>query len=194
MLLEQASEPGAEMAFERLRAMVEGYSFPQVCRVTISVGYTRINPKDVGTLCLERADAALYYLASVRHIGPRHLIVIGRGLGGTVGANLTLQHPELDRLVMIDPQSLTLGLLQVPRWTHVLPVRLLARDRFNTATALSSRSLDKLFLLSPNVPVPDYVAKATPPATSVHSTALGDAETMAALQRFLAQPHAERNR
>ena len=130
----------------------------------------------------------------MRHIGPRHLIVIGRGLGGTIGANLTLQHPELDRLVMIDPQPPTLGLLQAPRWTHVLPVQMLARDRFNPATALSSSSLDKLFLLSPNMPVPDYVAKTTPPATSVHSTALEDAETMAALQRFLAQPHAEQNR
>ena len=48
----------------KLRAMVEGYTFPQVCRVTISVGYTRINPKDVATLCLERADAALYYAKS----------------------------------------------------------------------------------------------------------------------------------
>ena len=95
---------------------------------------------------------------------------------------------------MIDPQPPTLGLLQAPRWTHVLPVRMLAGDRFNPATALSSSSLDKLFLLSPNVPIPDYVAKATPPATSVHSTALGDAETMAALQRFLAQPRAEQNR
>jgi pimeloyl-ACP methyl ester carboxylesterase len=140
------------------------------------------------------ADAALYYLASVRHIGPRHLIVIGRGLGGTIGANLTLRHPELDRLVMIDPQPPTLGLLQAPRWTHVLPVRMLAADRFNPATALSSSSLDKLFLLSPNMPVPDYVAKATPPATTVHSAALEDSETMAALQRFLAQPRAEHDR
>jgi diguanylate cyclase (GGDEF)-like protein len=64
VLLEQASEPGAEMALERLRSMVEGYAFPQVCRVTISVGYTRINPEDVATLCVERADAALYYAKS----------------------------------------------------------------------------------------------------------------------------------
>ena len=91
-------------------------------------------------------------------------------------------------------RSPTLGLLQAPRWTHVLPVRMLARDRFNPETALSSSALDKLFLLSPNMPIPDYVAKATPPATSVHSTALGDAETMAALQQFLALPIAKQDR
>lgn len=64
VLLEQASEAGAQMALERLRANVEAYTFPQVCHVTISVGYTRINPQDVATLCLERADAALYYAKS----------------------------------------------------------------------------------------------------------------------------------
>ena len=86
------------------------------------------------------ADAALYYLASIRHIGPSQVIVIGRGLGGTIAANLTIKHPEIKRLVMIDPQPPTLGLLEGPRWTHILPVRLLARDRFNPSAALSSPS------------------------------------------------------
>jgi pimeloyl-ACP methyl ester carboxylesterase len=139
------------------------------------------------------ADAALYYLASVRHIGPRHLIVVGRGLGGTVVANLTLQHPELERLVMIDPQPPTLGLLQAPRWTHILPVRMLARDRFNPTAALSSRLLDKLFLLSSNTPAPGYIAEAAPPAMTVHSTVLGDANTASALRRFFAPPRAQQD-
>jgi hypothetical protein len=142
------------------------------------------------------ADAALYYLASMRHIGPRHVIVVGRGLGGTVGANLTLQHPELDRLVMIDPQPPILGLLEAPSWTHILPVRLLARDRFNPAAALSSRSLDKLFLLRANASgyiAPAYVANAAPPVMTAHSTALGDPQTTAALERFFGPAGAERN-
>jgi pimeloyl-ACP methyl ester carboxylesterase len=139
------------------------------------------------------ADAALYYLASVRHIGPRHLIVVGRGLGGTVVANLTLQHPELERLVMIDPQPPTLGLLQAPRWTHILPVRMLARDRFNPTAALSSKLLDKLFLLSSNTPAPGYIAEAAPPAMTVHSTELGDANTASALRRFFAPPRAQQD-
>jgi diguanylate cyclase (GGDEF)-like protein len=61
VLLEHASEPGAQIAFERLRSSIEEYAFPQVGRVTVSVGYTRVNPQDVPTLCVERADAALYY-------------------------------------------------------------------------------------------------------------------------------------
>lgn len=139
------------------------------------------------------ADAALYYLASMRHIGPSHLIVIGRGLGGTVAANLTAKHPEIRSLVMIDPQPPTLGLLEAPRWTRLLPVRLLARDRFDPEPALSSRPLKKLFLLPPNAASPGYIAKTAPPAEIGHGIVLGDAEPTAALQRFIEQSGAEQD-
>jgi hypothetical protein len=139
------------------------------------------------------ADAALYYLASVRHIGPSHLIVVGRGLGGTVAANLAMKHPQIHSLVMIDPQPPVLGLLKTPRWTHILPVRLLARDRFNPERALSSRSLDKLFLLPANATPPGYATKAAPPVAIGHGIVLGDAETAAALQSFVAKSSTEQD-
>jgi len=43
------------------RAAIGDYEFPQVGQVTISVGYTQIDPRDISTTCVERADAALYY-------------------------------------------------------------------------------------------------------------------------------------
>jgi diguanylate cyclase (GGDEF)-like protein len=64
VVLEHASAPGAQIAFDRLRSTVAEHVFPQVGRVTISVGYTQIHPVDVPALCLERADAALYYAKS----------------------------------------------------------------------------------------------------------------------------------
>ena len=140
------------------------------------------------------ADAALYYLASIRHIGPSQVIVIGRGLGGTIAANLTIKHPEIKRLVMIDPQQPTLGLVKGPRWTHMLPVRLLARDRFDPSTALGSESVDKLFVVASNATTPAYVASAAPPATAVHGAALDAPETATVLQRFIAQNPAGPNR
>lgn len=64
VLLDRASEPGAQIVLERLRTTIGEYEFPQVGHVTISVGYTRIDPRDVSTTCVERADAALYYAKS----------------------------------------------------------------------------------------------------------------------------------
>jgi diguanylate cyclase (GGDEF)-like protein len=64
VLLDHASEAGAQIVFERLRATIEEYPFPQVGRVTISVGYTEVNRTDISTTCVERADAALYYAKS----------------------------------------------------------------------------------------------------------------------------------
>jgi diguanylate cyclase (GGDEF)-like protein len=64
VVLDRASEAGVLVVFERLRTAVEQHKFPQVDRVTISIGYTRINPRDISTTCVERADAALYYAKS----------------------------------------------------------------------------------------------------------------------------------
>jgi diguanylate cyclase (GGDEF)-like protein len=61
IMLHQATEDGARVAFERLRATVEAYEFPQVGRVTVSIGYTRVGRQDMPITCVERADAALYY-------------------------------------------------------------------------------------------------------------------------------------
>ena len=61
IVLDRATTPGAQIAFNRARAMVEEYRFPQVGKVTISLGYTHIDAQDAAGTCIERADAALYY-------------------------------------------------------------------------------------------------------------------------------------
>jgi diguanylate cyclase (GGDEF)-like protein len=61
VILEQASEAGALHALERLRSAIGNYRFPQVGCVTVSIGYTQVTSRDIPTLCLARADAALYY-------------------------------------------------------------------------------------------------------------------------------------
>jgi diguanylate cyclase (GGDEF)-like protein len=61
VVLDHATTSGADIAFDRLRTTIEQFAFPQVGRVTISVGYSAIYPNDDPTTCVERADAALYY-------------------------------------------------------------------------------------------------------------------------------------
>ena len=61
VVLERTNEYGATIALERLRSAVAEYPFPQIGKVTVSAGFTRIVPSDVSTTCVERADEALYY-------------------------------------------------------------------------------------------------------------------------------------
>jgi diguanylate cyclase (GGDEF)-like protein len=61
IVLDRASTPGAQIAFNRLRTLVDEFRFPQVGKVTISLGYTRVDAQDTPSICVARADAALYY-------------------------------------------------------------------------------------------------------------------------------------
>ena len=140
----------------------------------------------------EDADAALAYLGSVRHVDARDIVVVGRGLGGTVSANLTLRHPELRSVVIVDPQPPVAVLLAAPRWTHILPVRLLARDCFDPAEALRNPLLHSLFLTPLHAQPPGYVARAAGTTSLVRSDLLGDANTALALRRFLDQAEGQR--
>jgi diguanylate cyclase (GGDEF)-like protein len=61
IVLDHATIEGVEVAFDRLRETIATFEFPQVGRVTISLGYSQIYPTDSPSTCVERADAALYY-------------------------------------------------------------------------------------------------------------------------------------
>jgi len=61
IVLDRATAAGAQIAFDRLLQAVESFDFPQVGRVTISLGYSQIRVGDGPTTCVERADTALYY-------------------------------------------------------------------------------------------------------------------------------------
>jgi len=55
------SEPAIASVLERLRRDTEAFEFPQVGRLTISIGFTLILPTDSPSSALERADRAVYY-------------------------------------------------------------------------------------------------------------------------------------
>jgi uncharacterized protein len=138
----------------------------------------------------EDATAALSYVTSVRHAEMSHVIPIGRGLGATVAATLTLEHPEIRSVAMIDLRPPTLALLEAPHWTGILPVRMLARDRFDADTALHSSTARKLFLMPADAALPARVTSALPPMAIVFSIQPGDSKTNAALQQLFAATEA----
>lgn len=60
VLLRAVTLKNASLAFERFRKAVEEHDFPQVGRVTVSVGYASIS-SDAPVVILGHADQALYY-------------------------------------------------------------------------------------------------------------------------------------
>lgn len=61
VLLAEADEQAAYTALERFRQAVEGYEFPGVGRVTVSIGYVPCDPGVLPTTLVDHADQALYH-------------------------------------------------------------------------------------------------------------------------------------
>lgn len=62
VVLDCVAADQASLAFERMRASVERFEFPQVGRVTVSVGFTLTDVSDTPSSAFARADKALYYV------------------------------------------------------------------------------------------------------------------------------------
>ncbi len=63
VVLMRASDPThAGTALERLRARAESYAFPQVGRITVSIGFTQLRAGDTPAAAFERADKAVYWV------------------------------------------------------------------------------------------------------------------------------------
>lgn len=60
VLLPSTDAAIADSLFQRLRRTVETHDFPQVGRITVSLGYTQIRSKDSPAAAFDRADQAVY--------------------------------------------------------------------------------------------------------------------------------------
>ena len=61
VILNAANEALAAISFNRFRTSVENHGFPQVGKVTCSIGFTAVSGSDVPTDVVGRSDEALYY-------------------------------------------------------------------------------------------------------------------------------------
>ncbi len=61
VLMRCDEEIHAGEAFERLRLNTERYVFPQVGRITVSIGFTEVRAGDAPAAAFERADKAVYH-------------------------------------------------------------------------------------------------------------------------------------
>jgi diguanylate cyclase (GGDEF)-like protein len=80
VLLRCGSDAHAMQAFERLRAATEAYPFPQVGRITVSIGFTDVRFEDSPNSAFERADKAVYWAKSHgRNRVAEHADLVRRG-------------------------------------------------------------------------------------------------------------------
>ena len=61
VILKPTNVGHAHIIFERFRRSMEGYRFPQVGQVTVSVGYAPIRLNDMPSVIIDNADQALYW-------------------------------------------------------------------------------------------------------------------------------------
>ena len=80
VLMRCNDDNSAALAFERLRGNAEHYAFPQVERITVSVGFAEVKSGDTPGSAFERADKALYYAkAHGRNQTQSHALLMARG-------------------------------------------------------------------------------------------------------------------
>ncbi len=61
VVLDRTSQENAKVVLERFRSAIEHFRFPQVGKVTVSIGFVRMDKVDVSSAIIGRADQALYY-------------------------------------------------------------------------------------------------------------------------------------
>lgn len=80
VLMRCENEEDAANAFERFRHNTEHYAFPQVGRITVSIGFTQIRAGDSPAGAFERADKAVYHAKGAgRNQVQSHATLIAQG-------------------------------------------------------------------------------------------------------------------
>ena len=92
VLLRSTNLDNARRIIERFRADVENHDFPQVGKVTVSIGFTSVSAADSPVVTLGHADQALYYAkAHGRNRVCRYEELVEGGLLQTVTVNDTAE-------------------------------------------------------------------------------------------------------
>jgi diguanylate cyclase (GGDEF)-like protein len=92
VLLRSTTLENARRIIDRFRTNVEMHEFPQVGRVTVSVGFTSIRAADSPVVTLGHADQALYFAkANGRNRACHYEELVSSGLLQTIATNDTAE-------------------------------------------------------------------------------------------------------
>jgi len=92
VLLRSTTLENAKKIIDRFRMNVEAHDFPQVGKVTVSVGFVSISAFDAPVITLGRADQALYYAKSHgRNMACHYDELVAEGMLQTIESNDTAE-------------------------------------------------------------------------------------------------------
>ena len=92
VLLRSITLENAQKIIDRFRTNVEAHDFPQVGRVTVSVGFVSISAFEAPVIILGRADQALYYAKSHgRNLACHYDELVAKGMLTTIASNDTAE-------------------------------------------------------------------------------------------------------
>jgi diguanylate cyclase (GGDEF)-like protein len=92
VLLRSTTLDNAKKIIDRFRVNVESHDFPQVGKVTVSVGFVSISALEAPVIILGRADQALYYAKSHgRNLACHYDELVEGGLLQTIESNDTAE-------------------------------------------------------------------------------------------------------
>src|ERR1700730_240360 len=120
-----------------------------------------VHPSEAMTY--EDADAAWGYLTDTRHLPASRIVLDGVGLAAAIAAETAHRHPQAPALILEDPLPPTLDSLQFDARTHILPIGLLFRDRFDPTETLARLRTPKLMVYSTHQAAGRYYALAAEP-------------------------------
>jgi pimeloyl-ACP methyl ester carboxylesterase len=94
----------------------------------------------------EDAEWALNYLTATRHINAASIILDGRDLGANLAFEIAAEHSELAGAVLESPLGSPVEAIFSDPRAHLVPARLLVRDRFDAAAPATALRIPSLWL------------------------------------------------
>jgi uncharacterized protein len=96
---------------------------------------------------LEDANLALDYLVQTRHLEPHSIAIAGHELGADLAVELAATHPELAGVIVDSPVEDPASVIFNDSRAHMVPARLLVKDRYDLDAAASRLRIPSLWLL-----------------------------------------------
>jgi pimeloyl-ACP methyl ester carboxylesterase len=100
----------------------------------------------------EDAEAALEYLTGTRHVAPGTITMVGNGLGANLALEAGARHPELAGVALESPLASPMNAIFNDPRAHLVPSRLLVRDRFDLSAPAAVLRIPSLWLIDAKSP------------------------------------------